>query len=248
MHLKEIVTRAGRLLHPRAKPPAEGSAAKGAPTLSGKLSEMGLVDLVQTLELGRKSGVMRVEAVGVSGALWLRDGSIVDAELGGHRGEDAIYRLLGLSEGHFEVELAPQDREDRIRAPTHELLAEGVRRIAERRRLCENLPSPSSVLIPDFPRIAERLAEIPDEVNPVLRLVDGHRTVGQIALDCELDEIGVLECLVKLLQAGLLVELQAPEAAPAQDPAGSLVPPTAPAVPVDGVAPEEEAVAWFQSP
>jgi hypothetical protein len=248
MHLKEIVTRAGRLLHPRAKPPAEGSAAKEAPALSGKLSEMGLVDLVQTLELGRKSGAMRVEAAGVSGALWLRDGSIVDAELGRHRGEDAIYRLLSLSEGHFEVELAPQDRGDRIGAPTHELLAEGVRRIAERRRLCENLPPLSSVLIPDFPRIAERLAEIPDDVNPVLRLVDGHRTVGQIAQDRELDEIGVLDSLVKLLRAGLLVELRAAEAAPAQAPARSHAPPPTPAAPDGGVVPEEAAAAWFQSP
>ncbi len=237
MPMTEIAREVSEPLPQGAAPSADDGASSEAPSLCGALSEMGLVDLVQTLELGRKSGAMRVEATGTSGALWLRDGCIVDAVLGRHRGEDAVYRLLGLSEGRFEVELAPQNREDRIGAPTHALLAEGVRRIAERRRLCESLPPHSAVLVPDLARVAERLADIPDEMNPVLRLVDGVRSVGQIIQDCDLDDLVALEALVKLVRGGLLVELRAPTS-PEPEAAPPLIGPGSP----------EGGAAWFHSP
>lgn len=246
MHMTESAREASHPLAQRAAPSAEGDASNEAPSLSGALSEMGLVDLVQTLELGRKSGVMRVEAAGLSGALWMREGAIVDAELGRHRGEDAVHRLLGLSEGRFEVDFAPQDREDRIGAPTHSLLAEGVQRIAERRRLCEGLPPLSTVLVPEFARIADKLADIPDEMNPVLRLVSGDRTISQVVHECELDELAALEALIKLLQGGLLVELREPAPAPAESPAASAPARPAPALLDSGAT--EGGAAWFQSP
>src|ERR1039457_4955853 len=61
------------------------------------------------------------------------------------------------------------------------LLMEGMRRLDESTRLLDQLPSTSSVLEVDCRALAEELAELPDEVNSVLRLCDGTRTLQEVS-------------------------------------------------------------------
>src|SRR5262249_60521421 len=81
---------------------------------SGNLGDMGVVDLVQTFELGRKTGTIRLETQR-SGCIYLREGKVVDAELGRIVGEQAFYRLLGAAQGRVEEIYVRSARPEQMR-------------------------------------------------------------------------------------------------------------------------------------
>src|SRR5678816_4080814 len=94
IYIKEIVTRIKILLEKKAKESLEKRDQKA--NFAGQLSDMGVVDLLQTVEIGRKTGVIRFYDAYTenAGTIFFRNGKVVDAELGLLRGEKAVYRLL----------------------------------------------------------------------------------------------------------------------------------------------------------
>ncbi len=227
------------MIDQREKGPLAARDPRGS--FSGDLSEVALPDLVQTLELGRRTGTLRVRARGGREALvWLRDGRIVDCELGAVSGEAAFYRLLRWAEGEFSVDFDPVRREGRIVGTNQHLILEGMRRADELARVLGQLPSGAAVLQIDYRQLSDRLAEIPDDVNGVLKLVDGRHTVAEILEEAPGDELGAAAILARLCVEEL-VRAAAP--GPVRENAAPREPPApAPATP------EPERVTWFAGP
>lgn len=211
IYTKEIVTRVKILLQKKEKDRLE---KRERARFAGSLSDLGLVDLVQTLMLGRKSGALRVTADGREATVWFREGAVVDCAVGQARGERAFYRLLELQEGEFGIDFGPVEREARIGGSTQNLLMEGMRRLDEKARLLEALPPLGDVLEVDAALLSERLEEIPDEVNAVLRLCDGTRSLAEVVADCDGDDLATLTVVSKLWFEGML---RAPAEAPAPE-------------------------------
>jgi CheY-like chemotaxis protein len=203
IYIREIVTRMKMILQ-KADERFERRETKGG--FSGNLADMGVVDLVQTFEVGRKTGYVRIEGEH-SGAIFFRDGRVVDAELDKLTGENAFYRVLNTFEGKFEVRFEPVARPDRIEVSTQGLLLEGMRRLDEWGRMLEQLPSLDTVFEIDYRQLAERLSEIPDEVNALLRLFDGHRTLTRVVEDSNFEDLAALGIISKLYFEGLIREL-----------------------------------------
>jgi len=88
----------------------------------GELADLPAVQLLQTLVKGRQSGVARFETSLGSATVWIRNGEIVDAEMGRFHLEDAVRRLLAIDEGTFQVELKPVPRPQVIRESSAILL------------------------------------------------------------------------------------------------------------------------------
>jgi len=227
------------LIDQREKGPLAARDPRGS--FSGDLSEVALPDLIQTLELGKRTGTLRVRARGGREALvWLRDGRIVDCELGAVSGEAAFYRLLRWAEGEFSVDFDPVRREGCIAGTNQHLILEGTRRADELARVLDRLPSREVVLQIDYRQLSDRLAEIPDDVNGVLKLVDGRHTVAEILDDAPGDELAAAAILARLC----VEELVRPAApGPVRE---SATPPEQPAPPP--ATPEPERVTWFAGP
>ncbi len=213
IYIKEVVTRARMILQKVEKERFERKESKAG--FTGSLSDMGVVDLVQTFELGRKTGAITLLG-DRSGAVYFRDGRVIDAELGRLTGESAFYRMLNTFEGSFEVSFVPLDRADRIEVSTQALLLEGMRRLDEWSRMLEQLPPLESVFELDYAQLADRLAEIPDEVNGLLRLFDGRRSLSRVVDDSDFDDLAALGVVSKLYFEGLIRE--AASAPPATEP------------------------------
>ncbi len=77
---------------------------------------MNVVDLLQTFEVSRKSGIVHITLGDAAAHVYFRDGKVVDATLGKLMGEEAVYRTLIWNEGEFEVEFCKVDvpRRDRV--------------------------------------------------------------------------------------------------------------------------------------
>ncbi len=206
IYIKEIVTRVKILLQKKEKERLEKKDLKAS--FAGSLSDMGVVDLVQTLEMGKKSGALHVtNRKGAEAVCYFRDGRILDCELSGKlTGENAFYRLLNWQEGEFAIEFRPIEREERIPVSTQGLLMEGMRRIDEWGRIVEQLPALDRVFEIDYPLLAERLAEIPDDVNALLRLFDGRRTLEQVIEEADYDDLAAAGVISKLFFEGIIKE------------------------------------------
>jgi DNA-binding response OmpR family regulator len=206
--VRELIARVSLLLAKQTQERLTTSVPSAVRTrLSGSLEDMGLVDLLQTFEVSRKSGVARVvESRGAQIEIYFRDGKVVDAELGRLRGEEAVYRALIWSAGTFEVEFRPVSNEDIIPTSTQGLLMEGMRRVDEWGRLLEQLPPLDTVFEVDDRELLSRLNEIPDELNGILRLFDGKRTLLEIVDLSPFEDLSTLSTITKLYFEGLLID------------------------------------------
>ena len=266
IYIKEIVTRVKMILQKAEKERIEKrETTKGG--FAGSLADMGVVDLVQTFEIGRKTGVISIQGER-TGVVYFKEGRVIDAELGRLKGENAFYRLLNTFEGQFDVQFTTLDRTERIEVSTQGLLMEGMRRLDEWGRMLEQLPPLETVFEIDYHQLADRLSEIPDEVNGLLRLFDGKRALSRVVEDSDFEDLAALGIISKLYFEGLIRELgNAPlepvqsskpgieqwlnaappipvEVAPAAsepEPEAAPAEPTEPGVPVEEAPPEPEA-------
>jgi CheY-like chemotaxis protein len=107
-----------------SQPAAEGS-------IRGQLSQLGAIDLVQALELGRKtcrltltSGLQRCD-------MFAAEGQLVHATCGELVGEAAVYAGLQWGQGEFEMDFAVNATQRTISRSTQALLMEGMRLLDE---------------------------------------------------------------------------------------------------------------------
>lgn len=222
--VRELIARVNLLLARRTQEniTASRTTLAGRTRFSGSTQDMAVVDLLQTFEVSRKTGVCHLHGGTQEAHIYFREGKVVDAELGRLRGEEAIYRALIWNEAAFEVEFKSIGNEDVIGGSTQAILMEGMRRVDEWGRLCEQLPPLTTVFEIDHQQLLERLNEIPDELNGILRLFDAERTLSQVVDDSPFEDLSTLSTITKLYFEGLLV--LKPEPAEADAPADEVVP------------------------
>jgi DNA-binding response OmpR family regulator len=211
IYVKEIVARIHILLQKKERTRIE--ERKDLRTrFVGRISDMPVVDVIQTIEISRKSGV--ISFVGErqqQAAIYFRDGKVIDAEAGTLLAEDAVYRLLTWVDGDFEVVFRMIRRREVIASSSQALLMEGMRRLDEWTLLLEQLPSHASKFEVDTDELATRLGGLPDAYNRVLRLIDGKRSLMELVESCDLGDLECLQVVVRLYFEGLLVDVATPE-------------------------------------
>jgi len=207
--VRELIARVNLLLARRTHDSMATSVPVSRRTrFSGSLEDMGVVDLLQTFEVSRKSGVARVSDHRREAKIFFRDGKVVDADLGRLRGEEAVYRALITNSGDFEVEFCAVQNEDIIPTSTQGLLMEGMRRVDEWGRQLEQLPPLETIFEVDHEQLVERLNEVPDELNAILRLFDGRRTLLDVIDESPFEDLSTLSTVSKLFFEGLLIVSQ----------------------------------------
>jgi DNA-binding response OmpR family regulator len=206
IYIKEIVTRINILLAKRQRQFLD--LRKDGTRFAGRVADMPVVDVIQTIEVSRKSGVIQFVAGPTrQAAIYFRDGKVIDAESGTLQGEDAVYRLLTWSDGEFEVEFRTVRRREAISTSSQGLLMEGMRRLDEWSRLLEQLPPLTHRFEIDFGELSTRLGEVPDDNNRILRLFDGKRTLLEVIEASDFGDLECLQAISRLYFEGLLIDL-----------------------------------------
>jgi hypothetical protein len=205
--VRELITRINMLLARRTHDRiAQESAPSSSRTrFAGSLEDMGVVDLLQTLDVSRKTGVLRVRSGKYQATVYLQEGQLVDAEMGALSGEEAVYRILTWHFGEFEVEIKTVTRENVVNKPLQTLLMEGMRRVDEWSRLTKGLPELTAVVAVNERALAERLSEIPEELQGILRLLNGQYSLLDVVDESPFDDLSTLTVLAKLHDEGVLI-------------------------------------------
>jgi len=191
--------------------------------IEGSLREVALADVLQLLDLGRKTGVLCVtNAFGRAARVTLVNGRVRDASVDGAlaRGErqvrDVVIELLGWSAGRFAVE--PVDPEVvRARGASigvDSVLMEAARQADEWERLGDRVPGAHAV-----PRLSTGGGAAPVALAPeeweVLAYADGVSDVRAIAARAGRDLLAVAGAVHRLVGEGLLSVTSTPiEAVP----------------------------------
>ena len=206
IYIKEIVTRINILLQKKQR--AGFEERKDGVRFAGRVADMPVVDVIQTIEVSRKSGVIQFTGPHErQAAIYFRDGKVIDAEAGTLQGEDAVYRLLTWSEGDFEVIFRTVRRREAINTSSQGLLMEGMRRLDEWQRLLEQLPPLTHRFEIDTIELAGRLGEVPDDNNRILRLIDGKRSLLEVIDGSDVGDLECLQAISRLYFEGMLIDL-----------------------------------------
>ena len=213
--LKELVQRVQTLLHRRER--QRVGQKNGPAALTGSVAELGLLDVFQSLDNSKKSAVVHCAAAARIARVWVREGQVIDAELGPLRGDAAFWRLMTWETGGFRVEFEPVDREPRIDVGTQALLREAMQRVGLLGQLAEVLPL-STRLTVDFAALAAHLGELPDEVNGVVRAFDGKRTLREAIDLSPLDDLNTAAVVQRLVSDGILKRSDGQAHAPPKKP------------------------------
>lgn len=105
-------------------------------TLAGDLKAMAIPELVNILEMGKRTGVLAVVTPRATSRVYFERGRIIHAVFGNLAGPTAFYRLMAEVSGAFEFSngLPPQlDAGPRIHDTPTELLMEGARQVDDER-------------------------------------------------------------------------------------------------------------------
>jgi len=99
--------------------------------IQGRLEEMGVAELMQSLEMGQKSCRLSLRRGKQSCELYFSGGQVKDARLGKLEGDAAVYEAVNWSDGEFEIDFAASsDRSNTTRSTTG-LLMEAMRLMDE---------------------------------------------------------------------------------------------------------------------
>ncbi len=139
-----------------SRPPAPGEIAEDSASrpgvIQGRLEEMSMTDLLQSLEMGQKSCRLIVRKGRRAAArLYFASGQCRDAKIGNVEGDDAVYKVILWAEGEFEIDFNSANGSTRTTTTrnTTGLLMEAMRLMDESSREPGRNASSHLLRVPD---------------------------------------------------------------------------------------------------
>lgn len=157
---------------PFEQPSTEAEPYLAQPTgVMGTLKQMGVVEIVQMLEIGKKSARLDFQGVeGWVGQLYVHDGQLVRCTFDALTGEHAVVALCRKKEGFFRIHYEKERCEKNVTRPTTLVLLEAMRTIDETGAEAPAPPPPAPSMPPPPARDATvRASPVPALSQPPTR-------------------------------------------------------------------------------
>jgi len=108
--------------------------AADSTSVRGTLTQMSVMDLLQTLDIGRKSCSLVISHADQQCEMLFHEGQIVHATLGAVTGEEAVYKVVAWTEGAFRIDFEFRQCPRTIQHSTQSVLMEALRIFDEAQR------------------------------------------------------------------------------------------------------------------
>src|SRR5580692_1816886 len=109
-------------------------AASTDGVLRGSLSQMNVIDLVQSLEMGRKSCLLTMTNADDKCEIYFSQGQAKHAAYGSTMGDEAVFKVLRWTDGNFQIDFTKGTDKESTTLNTQGLLMEGLRLLDEAQR------------------------------------------------------------------------------------------------------------------
>lgn len=108
--------------------------APGEKVLRGSLAQMNVLDLLQSLELARKTCSLTLSTNGDHCEMFVTEGQINHAVYGTLTGDEAVFKVIAWTGGSFTIDFAGKTDQQTTTRSTQGLLMEGLRLLDEANR------------------------------------------------------------------------------------------------------------------
>jgi len=131
--LKDLVRRAKKVVDRLQLEKLQNRAVRPG-VIQGRLEEMSILDLMQSLEMGQKSCRLTIRRGDDACELFFSSGQCTDAKLGSVEGEAAVFQAVRWGDGEFEIDFNSSPSRSTISRTTTGLLMEALRLVDEEQR------------------------------------------------------------------------------------------------------------------
>ena len=170
----------------------------------GSLKEMNLIDLIQTMELGKKSGIINLNRGDKEGQIYVNQGKIVDAVVKDYDSVERAYlHMLTWIEGSFYVLFQNIEQNSPLTDDNQTLFREGAKIIDQWRRVIGELPSLHTYLIAVS---NENSQSLPYPERTMLTHFQEPQTILQAIDHSDFEDFDGLKIIKSLLEKGLLIK------------------------------------------
>ncbi len=176
---------------------------------TGNIEDLGVIDLLQMLSFGQKTGQVHLESGEEEGFLYLRSGKLIAATYRNKQGRAALPTLLSWSQGRFKVKLTDSlSLTPTIESQTDEAIFAALRELDETERIKQELDARS---IPVFSAKPKPEAEVQEVL---LQLVDGSHSIKEVLAASPLSNLKTIEEIKKMVEKGQIELRPGEKAAP----------------------------------
>ncbi|HZN94557.1 MAG TPA: FHA domain-containing protein [Myxococcales bacterium] len=184
---------------------AAAQAAKVTKTssMTGKIEEIPLPDLLQLFHTSKKNGVLVIEGDHV-GKIYLRQGRVYYAVIDDNHDlgpQKSFNRIVTWESGEFELRPPdPQEFMVELDSSTEALLMDALRLLDEYKRIQRDLPASGTQLQLSMPMTAP-LKELGPEQLDVLQLVHNYGTFQGVLDHSDKDDVASAEIVLQLMKS-----------------------------------------------
>lgn len=132
--LKEATMRIKRAIDRIALEKMAKTSSSSDGLIRGNLAQMNVIDLVQSLEMGRKSCYLKFSNENESCDMYFSEGQVTHAAYGSLTGDQAVFKVLRWTSGSFEINFEGKTTQQTTTLNTQGLLMEGLRLLDESKR------------------------------------------------------------------------------------------------------------------
>jgi CheY-like chemotaxis protein len=131
--LKDLVRRVKKVIDRLHLEKLQNRAVRPG-VIQGRLEEMSILDLMQSLEMGQKSCRLTIRHEDETCEMFFSSGQCADARLGSLEGEPAVFQVVRWPAGEFEIDFNSAPSRSTISRTTTGLLMEALRLVDEGQR------------------------------------------------------------------------------------------------------------------
>ena len=131
--LREATQRLKRIIDKIALEKMAKTAASDG-VLRGSIAQMNVIDLMQSLEMGRKSCALTLTNKAETCAVYFSEGQVTHAQYVALLGDQAVFQVLRWTDGNFQIDFEGKTTKRTTTLNTQGLLMEGLRLLDEAQR------------------------------------------------------------------------------------------------------------------
>ncbi len=167
--------------------------------LSGNLKDVSILEILQLVSKTKHTGKLIIKGKGVTGIVFVKKGEIVNAQFGNREGVEALSDIIVISNGYFTFEQTPIKIENVINKPIDRILLD-LSQVLEIRKT--NLTLNTIPLLKQDVNSNEIV--LSGEEVKVVSLIDGKRSIKEIAEESRLSYLKTMEIVGNLIKKSLV--------------------------------------------
>jgi transposase-like protein len=178
-------------------------AVLAAAEFTGRLNEVSVIDLLQSIHMARQSAVIVITHEGIESRVWCAGGTVIDAVSGRLQAEAALHRIVSFDHGRVVADFRSVPRSRTIQTPTSRLLLEAAHRKDESVRLWRRLGAGTPAY--RATELAKAgLARLSPAEQALLATFDEPRSLLDVLRGSDLGDVETLTVLTRLADIGFI--------------------------------------------